>query len=108
MELTDTLEHGILERIPSARINNPVRDVPILSICFLGADGHKLVGLLSDNGIYVSRGSCQNRGVSHVLEAMGLSYEEAGSSLRFSVGRLNTVDEVNYLVEILTRLINSS
>ena len=106
MELTNVLERGILERIPIARINNPSRGLPILSVCFLGVDGRELVQRLSDNGIYTSQWSCSNRGVSHILEAVGLSRDEAGSSVRFSPSKHTAAEEVDFVVETLAGLLN--
>jgi cysteine desulfurase len=58
--------------------------------------------LLDEVGICVSAGSACKSGAglpSHVLAAMGLSAEEAGSSLRFSLSALTTEDEIAYCIE---------
>ena len=104
--LLQTLKQGILSSVDHAHINNPTAEIPVLNVRFDGVDGARLVQALSDKGVYVSNGSCSNRGVSHVLKAIGLTREQAQSSIRFSIGRQNTIEEINYVVETLSTLVS--
>jgi cysteine desulfurase len=64
--------------------------------------------LLDIRGIYASSGSACSTGSkdpSHVLMAMGLDHNLANSAVRFSLGRYNTVDEVDYAVEVLSGIV---
>lgn len=75
-----------------------------LSIRFDGIDGYQLQALLADNGICVSNASACHSGVkspSHVLKAIGLTDEEANSSLRLTVGSENTLAECDHVVKII-------
>jgi cysteine desulfurase len=107
--LRDRLEHGILERIPDTRVNGaPSPSVPRVpnttNIRFDGIDSDALLIALDLKGFAVSSGAACSSGApepSHVLLAMGLSRLEARSSIRFSLGRSNTIEQVNALVEAL-------
>ena len=86
--------------IPGARVNTPaVGAAPhILNITFPGVRGETLLHRLEMDGTYVSTGSaCHSRNPtpSHVLLAIGLPSEEAQSSVRFSLSRLTTPDEID-------------
>jgi cysteine desulfurase NifS len=110
-ERRDRLEHGIQELIPDTKVNGH-RDQRLpntLSMTFPGMRGESLVLALDQRGIAVSSGSACHAGMpepSHVLLAMGLSEEEAHCALRFSLGRGNTVEEIDrtllFLKEICT------
>ena len=102
--LRDRLETELLERIPDSFVNGVASErLPnTSSLGFLGVDGNALLVLLDEVGICVSAGSACKSGAglpSHVLAAMGLSPEEAGSSLRFSLSALTTEDEIGYCIE---------
>ncbi len=102
--LRDRLERGIMERIPQCRVNgSQVHRLPnTTNICFEGIEGEAMVIALDLRGYGVSSGSACSSGAvepSHVLLALGLRKEEARSSVRFSLGPGNTVDEVDGLIE---------
>jgi cysteine desulfurase len=102
--LRDRLEQGILDRVPAARVNgDPVRRLPNTSnIRFDGIEGEAMVIALDLRGYAVSSGSACSSGAvepSHVLLAMGLSAEDARSSVRFSLGPSNTKEQVDGLIE---------
>jgi len=104
--LRDRFEAAVLEKIPSARINGSraPRVASTSSICFDGAGGEALVIALDLAGISCSTGAaCASGAVepSHVLLAMGLSPEEARSSVRFSLGRMTTAEEIDFLISAL-------
>jgi len=111
--LRDRLQEGILARIPEVRVNarNAERLPGTLSVCFKYVEGESILLSLDMKGIAASSGSACSTGAiepSHVLTAMGVPPEEARGSVRFSLGRQNTEQEVDRvvgeLVAILTRL----
>jgi cysteine desulfurase len=102
--LRDRLERGILTRIKGASINGSLdqRLPNTTNICFDGIEGEAIVIALDLRGYAVSSGSACSSGAvepSHVLLAMGLTPEEARSSVRFSLGPENTEIEVDGLIE---------
>ena len=75
------------------------------NICFKGQDANVMIGRMKD--IAVSNGSACSSAVvepSHVLKAMGLSDEDAFASLRFSLGKYNTFEEVNEASQIIKNI----
>ena len=102
-KLSRKLIDGISQNIPDVIINSAPNS-HIVNISFLGVDGKQLAQELSNNSIYVSTGSaCSSSSseVSHVLTAIGLTDNEARSTIRFSIGRYNTETEVNYFLDVL-------
>jgi cysteine desulfurase len=104
--LRDRLEAAILERIPGTGVNGAgaPRTPNTTNIYFDGIDGEALVIALDLRGFAVSTGSACSSGAitpSHVLVALGLSAERARASIRFSLGRSNTAEQVGSLVEAL-------
>lgn len=110
--LRDRLETGILENISNAHLNgtnDARRRLPNTSnICFPGINGEMILAKLNDAGVYVSTGSACNsetRAASPVLQAMNVPYNSAMGAIRFSLGRYNTDAEVNFVLEILPKII---
>jgi cysteine desulfurase len=104
--LRDRLENAVLGRIAGAGINGARwnRTPNTSNIYFDGVDGEAMVIALDLRGFAVSTGSACSSGAvtpSHVLIAMGLSADRARSSLRFSLGRSNTAEQVDALVDAL-------
>lgn len=102
--LRDRLEQAILDRVDSAAVNgNTRRRVPnTTNIRFDGIEGEAMVIALDLKGFAVSSGSACSSGAvepSHVLLAIGLDRDAAKSSVRFSLGHENTVEQVDALVE---------
>lgn len=102
--LRDRLERGILSRIAGVSVNGSIENrLPnTTNIRFDGIEGEAIVIALDLRGYAVSSGSACSSGAvepSHVLLAMGLTAEEARSSVRFSVGPENTEDEVDGLID---------
>jgi cysteine desulfurase len=102
--LRDGLERGIVEGTPDCRVNGAgtLRVANTTNLCFAGIEGEALVIALDLKGIAISTGAACSSGAvepSHVLIAMGLSVEQARSSVRFSLGRGTTAEEVNSTVE---------
>jgi cysteine desulfurase len=103
-ELRDQLETGIVARVPQAFVNGADADrLPNTSnICFEGIEGEALLIALDLRGFAVSSGSACSSGAvepSHVLMEIGLTKAQAKSSLRFSLGRGNTAEQVAALVD---------
>jgi cysteine desulfurase len=111
--LRDLLFEKIIEKIPRVYLNgHPDNKLAgLLNLSFQGIEGEALLLSLDLKGVAASSGSaCTSGSVepSHVLSAMGVKPELAQASIRFSLGRGNTVEEVEYtagvLVEIVERL----
>lgn len=103
-QLRDRLEEGILARVPQVRVNGggAPRTCNTTNLKFAGVEGEALLIALDLAGFAVSSGAACSSGAvtpSHVLTAMGLSAEEAKSSLRFSLGRVNNEEQVDVLIE---------
>lgn len=103
-ELRDRLEAGLLARVADCHVNGDRRrrTPNVTSVRFDGVEGESLVIALDLKGFAVSSGSaCSSGSVepSHVLLALGLSALEARSAIRFSLGEMNTAEEVDALVE---------
>lgn len=108
--LRDRLQEGILARIPDVRVNSQKAErLPgTLSVCFRYVEGESVLLGLDLKGIAASSGSACTSGAiepSHVLTAMGVPPEEAQGSVRFSLGRENTPEEVDRVVEELVSIL---
>jgi len=108
-ELREYLCSGVLS-IPGSRLNSPKTGVPgILNFSFSGVEGEAITMRLDMDGIAVSTGSaCSSNKLtaSHVLLATGMKPEEAHGSLRVSIGRWTTKEDIDYFIESLFKNIN--
>ncbi|QQS46841.1 MAG: cysteine desulfurase NifS [Acidobacteriota bacterium] len=109
-ELRDRLEHGLLQRIPHVAVNgDPERRLPNISnLNFDYVEGEGLQISLDLKGVAVSTGSACSSGSiepSHVLLAIGLSRDTGHGTLRFSLGKDNTREDVDYVLEILPGMV---
>lgn len=100
----------IEKRIPKAKLNGDrIKRLPgNCNFSFEGVDAQKLLFQLDEVGICASAGSACSTGdslPSHVLMAIGLSQEQAGSTLRVSFGDSNTEEDVRFLIDSLEKLI---
>ena len=109
-ELRDYFEEQISARIPEIVING--KDVPRLpgtsSVTFKYVEGESILLSLSMKGIAVSSGSaCSSDELqaSHVLLAMGIPAEFAHGTIRFSLGKYNTKEEIDYTIEAVVEII---
>ena len=111
--MRDRLEKELLARIPDALVNgHPMQRTPnTLNISFQYVEGEAILLMLSEAGIAASSGSACTSGSlepSHVLRAMGVPFTAAHGSIRFSLSRYNTDEEIDYIIEqlppIITRL----
>ena len=112
-QLRDRLEQGLRERLEGARLNGPVVDrVPnTVNLEFPGLDAQAAVMALDLLGLACSTGSACASGApepSPVLLAMGLSPERARSSIRFSLSRLTTEQEIKQAIEFVCRVVAQS
>ena len=107
--LRDSLLDKILQ-IPGYHLNGSLENrVPSnINIRFDGVSGARLVTMCSLYGIYISSGSACNEGISepsHVLKAIGLTDEEALSSVRITISHTNTEQEIDQAADIITKLV---
>jgi len=111
-ELRDRLEMGILECIEDVIVNgHPEKRLPnTTNISFCYIEGEAIILKLASRGIYASTGSaCSSDTLepSHVLMAIGLSPEVGHGSVRFSLGKFNTADDVDRTLEVLPEVVSN-
>jgi len=109
-KIRDYLIKQIYEKIPYVQLNgHPIQRLPgNASISFGMVDGEAVLMMLDLNGIAVSNGSACSAGISqlsHVLTAMGLSTELAKGTVRFSLPKSMTKEDVDYVVEKLSEIV---
>jgi len=110
LELRERLYRGITQRIEGVHLNGhpELRVSNTLNLSFEGVEGEAVLLGLDSRGIAASSGSACASGSlepSHVLTAMGLATELAQNSVRFSLGRDNTAQEIDRTVEALAEII---
>ena len=108
--LRDRIISGIHERIPDAKLNgHPLRRLPNnVNVSFERVEGEPILLGLDFAGICASSGSaCSSASLepSHVLTAIGLPADLAQGSLRITIGRDTTDEDVDYMIETLTGLV---
>jgi cysteine desulfurase len=104
--LRNKLEQGLLARVPHARVNGGAasRTPNTTNLVFPGIEGEALLIALDLKGLACSTGAACSSGAvepSHVLTAIGLPPEEARASLRFSLGRHTTEQELDLALQIV-------
>lgn len=110
IDLRDRLLKGIMDKIPYTRLNgHPEKRLPgNLNVSFEFIEGEGLLLLLDQFGVCGSTGSACSSGSldpSHVLLSIGLPHEQAHGSLRLSLGDLNTEEDVDYVLEVLPKIV---
>lgn len=110
--LAQRLTKGILETTPNTILTgHPVNRLPgNVSVCFDYVEGESILLMLDSYGIMASSGSACTSGSldpSHVLLALGLSQEIAHGSLRLTLGKDNTQEDVDYVLEKLPLIIKN-
>jgi cysteine desulfurase len=108
--LRDRLEKGILSTISDSRLNgHPTDRLPnTVNISFKFVEGEAILLLMNELGICASSGSACTSGSlepSHVLRAMGVPFTFAHGSIRFSLSRFNTREEIDFVIEKLPPII---
>jgi cysteine desulfurase len=112
-KLRDRLMVGIEERVPHVVLNGPrgeKRSPANVNYSFKGVEGESVLLHLDLNGISVATGSaCSTRKLepSHVLSAIGVKPEVAHGSIRFTLSRYNTTEEIDYVLEVVPRVIEN-
>ena len=105
-KLRDYMISEILKNIPNSRLNGSkeFRLPHNINISFKGVEGESLLMMLDQEGISVSTGSaCSSASLapSHVLSAMEVPPEIAHASIRFTLGKDTTKDDIDYTLKIL-------
>ncbi|MBU0634825.1 MAG: cysteine desulfurase NifS [Candidatus Omnitrophica bacterium] len=109
-KLRDKLEAAVLKNIPHARVNgHRQRRLPNTSnIGFEFIEGEAILLMLDEKGIAASSGSACTSGSltpSHVLRTMGIPFSFVQGSIRFSLSRYNTEEEIDYIIKSLPPVI---
>ncbi|GAC1660984.1 MAG: cysteine desulfurase NifS [Candidatus Acidiferrum sp.] len=104
--LRDHLQAKLLQRVPHARANSALapRTPNTTNIIFPGIEGEALLIALDLKGLACSTGAACSSGAvepSHVLTAIGLAPEDARASLRFSLGRHTTTEEIDFALRVI-------
>jgi len=108
--LRDRLHDGIEKNIKEVKLNgHPTERLPnTCNISFEYLEGESIILNLDMEGVAVSTGSACTSGSlepSHVLTSMGVSPQTAQGSIRFSLGRTSTAEEIDYVLKILSPII---
>jgi len=109
--LRNKLIKGIEDKIPYIRLNgHPQKRLPHnVNVCFEFIEGESLLLNLDMKGISASSGSACTSGSldpSHVLLAIGLPHEIAHGSLRLTLGKNTTEEEIDYVLEVLPQIVS--
>ncbi len=109
-KLRNKLITGVLKDIPDAQLNGSFKErLPNNAhFSFKGVEGESIIVGLSQKGIMAATGSaCASHSLkpSHVLLALGLSSEQAHASVRFTLGRRTTSQDIDYVLKVLPGLI---
>lgn len=112
LRLRNKLEDTILETFPNAHLNgtkDKSKRLPnTANISFEGIEGESIMAHLDNRSIYVSTGSACHSGTheaSPTLKAMNVPYKIAMGSIRFSLGRFNTEEEINETLKVLPEIV---
>ncbi|MCG5525531.1 cysteine desulfurase NifS [Ectothiorhodospira haloalkaliphila] len=108
--LRNRLEAGLLEQIPNAFVTGDVdnRLPNTLNMAFEYIEGEGILLMLNHQGIAASSGSACTSGSlepSHVMRAMGIPYTAAHGSVRFSLSRFNTEEEVDRVIQVMPDIV---
>jgi len=108
--LRDRLHKGLAEKIPHVKLNgHPEKRLPnTLNLSFEFVEGESLLLNLDMKGVAASSGSACTSGSlepSHVLVAMGIPHEVSHGSLRFSLGKDNTAEDIDYVIDVLPPIV---
>ena len=110
-KLSDKLKTGIEEKIPRVQFNGHEKNriKGTLNFSFFGLEAEAILLALATKEIYVSTGSAcseDSEEVSHVLEAIGTSAEAARGTLRISLGRFNTEEDIDKVLVELPEIVD--
>ena len=112
IQLRDTFITNVIKTIPKSFLNgHPTERLPNnVNISFLDVEGESVLLYLNEKGIAVSTGSaCSSKEleISHVLDAIGLKHDAAHGSIRFTIGRKTTTQDLKYVLTVLTPIIET-
>lgn len=97
-------------KISSLIKRNGINQLPgLLNLSIEGFEGEALLHRLDLMGISISTGSAcdsKNTQISHVLKAINIPYDQAKSTIRISLGKYNSIEDVTYIAECLTKIVN--
>lgn len=110
--LRDRLEKGILERIPECFVtgDESARTDNTLNVAFKFVEGEAILLMLNEYGIAASSGSaCSSESLepSHVMRAMNVPFSAAHGTIRFSLSRFTTEQEIDRTLEVLPSIIST-
>jgi cysteine desulfurase len=110
--LRDQLEQGLLASCPDVTVNGDrAHRLPnTTNLSFQFIEGEAILYHLSDLGVAASSGSACTSGSlepSHVIRAMGVPFTSAHGSIRFSLSRYNTEDDVDYVVRHMPKIVET-
>ena len=110
-ELRDKLESNLLERVTNSMVNGDTKNrLPnTTSIAFEYVEGEAILLMMNEHGICASSGSACTSGSlepSHVLRAMGVPFTAAHGSIRFSLSRYTTENEIDLVIEKMPPIID--
>jgi cysteine desulfurase len=109
-ELRDRLIAGIMERVPKVVLNgHPIERLPNnVNVSILDIEGEAMLLYLDAKGISAATGSaCDSQSLepSHVILAIGRPYEYAHASIRFTLGRSTTEEDIAYVLDVLPEIV---
>ncbi len=110
IKLRDRFHNGLRRRTKDIRLNgHPDERLPnTLSLCFKGLEANRILEEISES-VAASAGAACHSGqvaVSPVLEAMGIPLDWAKGTLRFSLGRMTTIDEIDTAIDAVVRAVD--
>jgi len=110
IELRDYLMDRLLKEIPKTVLNgHPTKRLPNnVNVSVLDIEGEAVILYLDSKGVYISTGSaCTSTTLdpSHVILALGRPYEYAHGSLRFTLGKRTTKDDLDYVMEVFPGIV---
>ena len=109
--LRDRLIDGVLSKVSHVKLNGACGEERLLNntnFSFIGIEGETLLLDLDAKGISASTGSACSSGSlepSHVLMALGLPHEMAHGSLRMTLGRGTTEEQIDYVLDVLPEIV---
>jgi len=108
--LRDKLEATLLKQIPRSMVNGDCehRLLNTTSVAFEYVEGEAILLMMNEHGICASSGSACTSGSlepSHVLRAMGVPFTAAHGSIRFSLSRYTTEEEIEVVIEKMPPII---
>ena len=110
-KLRDKLIQGLLKIIDSRLNGHPTERLPNnVNISIKGTESETLILYLNDHNVYVSSGSaCSSHsiGISHVIKSLNVKEDYARGTLRFTLSKYNTEEEINYVIKILPQIVEN-